>query len=115
MYLKSRNHSGTTWISVRRIVSALLLLVTAPATAGDGLFEPPVRLEAAGDLIDTDIGHAAPFIHDIDGDGADDLLVGQFGEGKLRIYRNVGTNDDAKYTAHEWFKADHEYGTVPSG
>ena len=39
---------------------------------------PPVRLEAAGAVIDTPtIGHAAPFVGDFDGDGVKDLLVGQ--------------------------------------
>ena len=43
----------------------------------------PVRLEAAGKPIDTEIGHAAPFVCDFDGDGLKDLLVGQFGDGIL--------------------------------
>ena len=46
-------------------------------------FAPPVRLEAAGKPIDTDVGHAAPLVVDFDGDGKNDLLVGQFGEGKI--------------------------------
>lgn len=78
-------------------------------------FEKPYRVEAAGSFIDVDIGHAAPFIYDFDSDGKQDLLVGQFGEGKLRIYRNTGTNQSPKYTEHKWFKAEHEFGTVPSG
>ncbi|HET6164471.1 MAG TPA: hypothetical protein VFG37_12440, partial [Planctomycetota bacterium] len=40
---------------------------------------PPVRIEAGGAPIDTEIGHAAPFVGDFDEDGVNDLLVGQFG------------------------------------
>lgn len=77
--------------------------------------EPPVRLEAAGKPIDTDIGHAAPFVCDFNGDGVQDLLVGQFGDGILWIYRNEGTNSEPKLTAGVKFKEGKEDGRVPSG
>ena len=77
--------------------------------------EQPVRLEAAGKPIDTDIGHAAPFVCDFDGDGVQDLLVGQFGGGILWIYRNEGTNSEPKLAAGIKFKDGKEDGRVPSG
>jgi len=76
---------------------------------------PPVRLEAAGKPIDTDIGHAAPLVCDFDGDGLKDLLVGQFGEGLLWIYRNEGTNTEPRLAAGIKFKEGKENGRVPSG
>ena len=80
--------------------ATLLTLVMGMMTAADDKtvreLAPPVRLEAAGKPIDTDIGHAAPFVGDFDGDGVRDLLVGQFGDGILWIYRNVGTNASPK-------------------
>jgi hypothetical protein len=75
----------------------------------------PVRLEAAGKVIDTDIGHAAPFVGDFDGDGVADLLVGQFGEGILRIYRNEGTTARPKLVAGRKFKEGNPEGRVPTG
>lgn len=78
-------------------------------------FEKPVRLEAGGKPIDTDIGHAAPYVYDFDRDGKRDLLVGQFGEGKLRIYRNVGTNAAPRFADVEWFRAGGEIATTPAG
>ena len=77
--------------------------------------EQPVRLEAAGKPIDTNIGHAAPFVCDFDGDKIKDLLVGQFGEGILWIYRNEGTNSEPKLAAGVKFKDGKEDGCVPSG
>jgi len=88
----------------------MLGLVASASAASDELM-PPVRLQAAGKPIDTDVGHAAPFVCDFDGDGAQDLLVGQFGDGLLWIYRNEGTNADPKLAAGVKFKD----GTVPHG
>ena len=90
------------------------LMVTASICLSAELAEP-VRLEAAGKPIDTDIGHAAPFVCDFDGDGLKDLLVGQFGDGLLWIYHNEGTNSEPKLAAGDKFKEGKEDGRVPSG
>lgn len=88
-------------------------LAALPLCAQD--LRPPVRLEADGKPIDTEVGHAAPYVVDFDGDGVRDLLVGQFGEGKLKIFRNVGTNESPKFAAAEWFKAGDGIAKVPAG
>jgi hypothetical protein len=75
----------------------------------------PFQVEAVGKPINVDIAHAAPFFGDFDGDGINDLLVGQFGEGKLRIYKNTGTNAEPKFGEHEWFMAGGAEGKVPFG
>jgi hypothetical protein len=78
-------------------------------------FAPPVRLEAAGKPIDTEVGHAAPLVVDFDGDGKNDLLVGQFGGGTLWFYKNIGTNARPKYAAGLQFKEGKPDGRVPTG
>ena len=95
----------------------LALGVMLPGAADDAAKEllPPVRLEAAGKPIDTDVGHAAPFVADFDGDGVRDLLVGQFGEGILWVYKNIGTNSEPKYAAGVKFKEGSKEGRVPTG
>jgi hypothetical protein len=97
---------------MRRFGSAALLLALAsqagaqqpPERASE--LAPPVKLEAGGKPIDVTVGHAAPFVHDMDGDGAPDLLVGQFGEGKLHLFRNEGTAAAPKLAASRWVEAD---------
>jgi hypothetical protein len=76
---------------------------------------PPVRLEADGKPIDTDVGHAALFVCDFDHDGKLDLLVGQFGDGILWTYRNIGTSAEPKFAAGIKFQAGGEDGRVPTG
>jgi hypothetical protein len=86
-----------------------------PRPAARYRFAPPVRLEAAGKPIDTDVGHAAPLVVDFDGDGTNDLLVGQFGDGILWFYKNVGTNARPKYAAGVKFQGGRKEGRVPTG
>ena len=73
----------------------------------DVIDEHPVPVLAGDRPLDVEReGHAAPFLGDLDGDGKLALLVGQYFEGRLRIYRNVGTRDKPKFDAYTWFEAD---------
>lgn len=97
------------WAGEKKVTKEKEVAVLSPE------LKPPVRLEADGKPIDTAIGHAAPHLTDIDGDGKLDLLVGQFGEGILWIYKNVGTNSAPRYAAGVKFKGGKEDGRVPTG
>jgi hypothetical protein len=76
---------------------------------------PPVRLVAGGQPINVDVGHAAPFVADLKGDGGMVLLVGQFGDGKLRLYPNVGTKTEPRFDKFDWLKAGGTVASVPTG
>jgi len=97
-------------------MSFTLLMIVGLATAqAPSPFEKPFRVRDGSKFIDVDSGHAAPLYTDFDGDGVPDLLVGQFGDGKLRIYRNVGTAKEPRFDGFTWFKTGEEDGKVPTG
>lgn len=110
----SRAFVRTTTLAVPLTAAVALSLLGLKSGRSDELL-PPVRMEAAGKPIDTDVGHAAPFVGDFDGDGKLDLLVGQFGEGSLSVYRNIGTNERPEFAAAETFMAGGKEGRVPAG
>ena len=98
---------------------ALLAAGPAQPTGGkraDDLAEP-VQMMAGDKPIDVTIGHAAPFLADMNSDGKRDLLVGQFGDGALRIYANIGTNEQPKFDEKfDFFTVEGgAKGTVPFG
>ncbi len=95
-----------------KLTTLALWLMTAAAYSQD--LGKPVRLEADGKPIDTEIGHAAPYVVDFDKDGKRDLLVGQFGSGKLKIFKNVGTNEKPSFKDFTWFQAGGADATVPA-
>ncbi len=89
--------------------SLLLSLLLSPPTGPT--FEVPVRMKAGDRFVQVDApGFAAPCWHDVDGDGQGDLIVGQFDDGKLKVYRGLGRG---KLAPGEWLKAGGEVAQVP--
>jgi hypothetical protein len=100
--------------TLRGIGWALGALAAAGPCLADELAEP-VRIEAEGKPIDTESGHAAPFVGDFDGDGLADLLVGQMGDGLLRVYLNRGSKAAPALGTGAKFQEGRPEGTVPTG
>lgn len=94
----------------RLLLSALLFGAgTAFCSAAD--FEPPVRLKAGDSAIRVENpGYAAPCWADINGDGKQHLLVGQFSGGKIRVFKYLG---DEKFAAGAWLQAEGKEAQVP--
>lgn len=105
-----------------RRIATLALALTFPALTGvlvaqdqADVFEKPIRLQGDDGAIDVDVGHAAPFLGDIDKDGKPDLLVGQFGQGRMRIYKNVAKEGEPRFAGFSWLMAEKEIASVPTG
>ena len=78
-------------------------------------FEKPEKLKAGDDFIDTgaDIGFAGPSVFDLDGDGRQDLLVGNF-RGRVQVYRNVGTDAERRFEAKGKLEAEGKLVEIPN-
>jgi hypothetical protein len=99
------------------LLGAVILAMALPAVSNraDDL-EGPVQLKAGQQPLD--VGHgglAAPCYADFDGDGVNDLLVGEGDEGRLRVYHNHGANGRPELKDYTWFKAGVDLGRVPYG
>ena len=97
------------------MLCCILASVLAAADAVSGDLAPPVLLQAGGRPINVDMGHAAPFVGDLKGDGHLVLLVGQFGQGKLRLYPNIGSRHEPRFDRFEWFQAGGQVVSLPAG
>jgi hypothetical protein len=96
----------------QQLLAALgLLCGAALAAAAEPRFHPPIRLKAGGVPIRVEApGYAAPCLADVDGDGKLDLLVGQFRQGKIQVFKGLG---GGKFAAGTWLQADGKTAEVP--
>lgn len=78
-------------------------------------FDKPIRLTADDEVISVEApGYACPTMADIDGDGREDLIVGQFHRGKMQFFRNIAkAGEPPKFAAGEWLKSEGEPLEVP--
>ncbi|MGI8603934.1 MAG: hypothetical protein ACR2OZ_13190 [Verrucomicrobiales bacterium] len=91
---------------------ALTLVVSAASFASE--FATPVLVEAGGEPVKVDApGYACPSWADWDGDGKQDLLVGQFAKGKIRLFKNEGGNGALKLGKGEMLLTGNKPAEVP--
>ena len=93
------------------LTTALVALAPA-AGADDDLSKPTPVLFGKSQLDVEHSGHAAPFFGDFDGDGLKDLLVGEYYQGRLRIYHNVGRKASPKFEEYTIFKDGDRAGCI---
>lgn len=75
----------------------------------------PFLAQSDGKPIALNIGHSAPILTDFDNDGLKDLLVGEFGGGGIRFYKNVGTAETPRFGKHEMVRAGGKPIAVEAG
>ncbi|PIE51685.1 hypothetical protein CSA37_03945 [Candidatus Fermentibacteria bacterium] len=63
-----------------------------------------------------DVGSfAAPLMVDWDGDGIQDLLAGQYDDGRIRFFPNSGTNEAPVFNEFQYLMDGTGYLSVPYG
>ena len=80
----------------------------------------PVPIEVDGKPLVRERGGLFPFVGDFYGDGRLALLLGYGGggicdEGRLLVYRNVGTKVNPRLDAPQWFDEMVPTGRIPGG
>jgi FG-GAP-like repeat len=94
-----------------QILLSTLVFIGTSALCGSADFQSPVRLTVGETAIRVESpGYAAPCWADMDGDGKKDLIVGQFNQGKIRIFKNLGAG---KFGAGDWLEAGGKVAEVP--
>jgi len=92
----------------------LAVLLLAQQTPVSELL-PPFLVQDGEQALDVADGNSAPFLYDLDGDGLRDLLVGQFGEGRVRVYANHGVHGAPRFAGFEYVRAGEALASVPYG
>jgi hypothetical protein len=96
---------------MKQLLLSALVLGAGAALCHAADFEPPVRLKAGDAAIRVESpGYAAPCWADINGDGKQHLLVGQFSGGKIRTFKYLG---DEKFASGAWLQAEGKTAQVP--
>ena len=86
------------------------ILVAAPPSYNDFVY-----IECAGTAITVSGGHADPCVMDWDYDGVKDLLLGEFTNGRIRFYKNVGANNNPVFNTWSYLQADGATIQLPYG
>jgi hypothetical protein len=89
-----------------KLTSALLIIgLFFMISAQTPIFNSPVNIYAGASPIDVGY-YGSPFYYDWDGDGTKDLIVGQYSSGKVRFYKNTGTDTNPVFGSFSYLQAD---------
>ena len=91
--------------------SVLSLSLLCPSFAEAYEFQAPAQLKGGDQPIKTQSpGYAAPCLHDLDGDGKKELLVGQFANGYIHAFKGLG---DGKFAKGKLLEVDGQPFKIP--
>ena len=95
----------------------MLVVVTFLASLALGVtpvFTGPEFVKDAS--VPIDVGYyGAPEMYDWNGDGAKDLVLGQFTSGKIRLYQNQGPDTAPDFSGFTYFQSGGVDITLPYG
>jgi hypothetical protein len=96
---------------MKSILLWVLVLANATCFVSAAEFERPVRLMSGNKAVRVDSpGYAAPCWVDLKGNGHKQLLVGQFAQGKIRIFEHLGGEH---FGPSQWLRAEGTVAEVP--
>lgn len=96
------------------VLAALFSGWTLEKAAATFEFDAAQKLQGGGSDIATESpGYASPCFADIDGDGVNDLLVGQFAGGKIAFYKGSKKNKQLSFAKKEWLQANGGVAKIP--
>ena len=100
---------------MRKLSVLVTVAFLAPLALGVTLrFTAPEQVEDAG--VPIDVGnYASPAMYDWNLDGAKDLILGQFSQGKIRLYLNTGPDSAPEFDGYTFFKSGGNDITLPYG
>ena len=94
---------------MKRLLLSVLLFGGSTAFCSAADFHPPVRLKVGDAAIRVESpGHAAPCWAAIS--GKKHLLVGQFNQGKIQVFKHLGRE---KFAPGNWLQAEGKVAEVP--
>lgn len=96
---------------MKRFLFSVVLLGGYAAVANAADFDPPMRLKAGDSAIRVESpGYACPAWVDLKGDGKKALLVGQFRQGKIQVFKHEGAT---KFGPGKWLEVEGKAAEVP--
>jgi hypothetical protein len=96
---------------MKRLLLSVVVVAGGTCLVGAAEFQRPVRLKTGDTAIRVESpGYAAPCWADLRGNGHKQLLVGQFNDGKIRVFDYLGGE---QFRPGEWLRADGEVAQVP--
>lgn len=100
---------------MRKLSVLVTVAFLAPLALGlTPRFTSPELVKDAG--VPIDVGYyGSPAMYDWNLDGAKDLVLGQFDQGKIRLYLNTGPDSAPEFNGYTFFKAGGTDITLPYG
>lgn len=96
-------------------IGGIVLLLSVFILAQIPTYSTSTLIESDGTPIAVNEGFASPCVTDWNGDGKKDLIVGQYGDGKMRYYENVGVNENPVFKGFEYLQVNGADITLPYG